>query len=333
MPADRTKETSSLSLPDEFTFIRRHFLSLAGPGALDLTDDAAVFAPQPGRELVVAADAMVEGVHFLPDDPAETIGRKLLRSNLSDLAAMDARPFGWLLTLACPKSDGRHDEAWFAAFANGLAKDQREFGVSLLGGDTTSTPGPLVLSLTILGDVAPGTALRRNGACDGDGLWVTGTIGDGALGLKALLGEIPDPTGWLTDRYRLPRPRVGLELAGIAHAAMDVSDGLAQDAGHLARESGLGVRLDADAVPLSDAARAVVDTDPARLALCLSGGDDYELLLAVPDDATERLQARCARGGVPVTRIGRFDAGLSGVSVCRADSSPFPMDRLGWSHI
>ncbi|NHN89319.1 thiamine-phosphate kinase [Acetobacter conturbans] len=328
---DRSENSTFSALPDEFAFIRRHFHALAGTGALDLTDDAAVFTPSPGRELVIAADAMVEGVHFLPDDPPETLGRKLLRTNLSDMAAMDARPFGWLLTLACPKADTRYNDTWFHAFTDGLAQDQALFGVSLLGGDTTSTRGPLVLSLTILGDVAPGRALRRNGAKDGDGLWVTGTIGDGALGLKALLGEITDDSGWLAERYRLPSPRVGLGLAGIAHAAMDVSDGLVQDAGHLARESGLGVRITVEAVPLSDAARAVVQDDALR-ALCLTCGDDYELLLAVPEEASAALQARCAEHDIPVTRIGHFDRTLSGVSVCRQDGSTFPLTRSGWSH-
>lgn len=330
---DLTSSTDSLpqTLPDEFSFIRRHFRRLAGKDALDLTDDAAVFTPPSGKELVIAADAMVEGVHFLPDDPPDTIGRKLLRTNLSDMAAMGANPFAWLLTLACPKTDSRYNDAWFEAFSDGLAEDQALFGVSLLGGDTTSTRGPLVLSLTILGDVSPGQALRRNGAQEGDGLWVTGTIGDGALGLLALQDKVADPTGWLTERYRLPRPRLGLDLSGIAHAAMDVSDGLVQDTGHLARESGLGARLNVDSVPLSDAARSVV-TDDDGLALCLTGGDDYELLLAVPDDQTSALLARCRAQKIAVTRIGEFVRDQAGVQVLRRDGSLFPLRHQGWSH-
>ncbi|MFT8895532.1 MAG: thiamine-phosphate kinase [Acetobacter sp.] len=330
---DLTSATDSFpqTLPDEFSFIRRHFRRLAGKDALNLTDDAAVFTPSPGKEMVIAADAMVEGVHFLPDDPPDTVGRKLLRANLSDMAAMGARPFGWLLTLACPKADSRYDDVWFEAFSDGLVEDQALFGVSLLGGDTTSTRGPLVLSLTILGDVAPGHALRRNGAQEGDGLWVTGTIGDGALGLLALQGKVADPTGWLAERYRLPRPRLGLDLSGIAHAAMDVSDGLVQDVGHLARESGLGARLNVDSVPLSDAARSIV-TDDAGLALCLTGGDDYELLLAVPEDRTTALLSHCQERNIAVTRIGEFVGGTSSVHVVRHDGSHFPIHRQGWSH-
>ncbi len=239
-------------LPGEFRLIARHFRPLAGAGALDLTDDAALLAPPPGRELVVAADAMVAGVHFLPDDPADLVARKLLRVNLSDLAAMGAAPLAYLLTLSAPRAT---PDAWFAAFAAGLAADQEEFGLRLLGGDTTSTPGPVSLSLTIIGHVAPGRAVRRAGAQAGDGLFVTGTIGDGALGLRAIRGELADPEGFLASRYRLPRPRIGFPLAS-AHAAMDVSDGLVQDVGHLCRLAGIGAVIEASRIPLSPAARA-----------------------------------------------------------------------------
>lgn len=312
------------TLAGEFALIDRHFRPLAGPGALDLGDDAAVFAPPPGRELVVAADAMVAGVHFLPDDPPDLIARKLLRTNLSDLAAMGAAPLGYLLTLSAPREA---PEAFFAAFAAGLAADQAEFGVALLGGDTTSTPGPLSLSLTILGHVAPGTALRRNGARPGDGLWVSGTIGDGALGLLAARGEIADPGGYLSDRYRLPRPRLALGLAavGLAHAAMDVSDGLVQDCGHLCRASGLACVIEAGTVPLSPPARAA-----GRLATCLTGGDDYELLFALPPEARAALQA--AAGEVGLTRIGTFQTGTPEVQVLGPDGATLALGRPGWSH-
>ncbi|MGI4976721.1 MAG: thiamine-phosphate kinase, partial [Janthinobacterium lividum] len=174
-------------LPAEFGLIARHFRPLAGEGSLGLADDAAVFVPPAGRALVVAADAMVAGVHFLPDDPAETVGRKLLRVNLSDLAAMGAVPFAYLMTVSAPVGT---PDAWFAGFAAGLAADQAAFGVRLLGGDTTSTPGPMTLSLTVLGSVVPGCAVLRSGARAGDGVWVSGTIGDGALGLDVLQGRV-----------------------------------------------------------------------------------------------------------------------------------------------
>lgn len=310
----------------EFAFIARHFRALAGPGALALSDDAAVLLPPPGRALVVAADAMVAGVHFLPDDPPDTVGRKLLRVNLSDLAAMGALPLGYLMTISVPPA---LPADWFAAFSAGLAQDQARYGLSLLGGDTTATTGPLVLSLTILGHAAPDAVLRRNGARDRDGIWVTGTVGDGTLGLACLLGDLADPSGHLADRYRLPQPRLGLALGGIAHAAIDVSDGLVQDLGHLCRESGLGARLDAVLVPASPAARAA---GPAWLERRLTGGDDYELLLAVPPEAEPALHAAAGAAGIAVTRIGTFEAGLDGVHVVGPDARPMPIARPGWSH-
>lgn len=318
-----------MTLPAEFSLIARHFRPLAGAGALDLADDAALLDPPRDRQLVLAADAMVAGVHFLPEDPPETIGRKLLRVNLSDLAAMGAAPLGYLMTCAFTK--GTPDD-WIAAFAAGLAEDQRAFGLATLGGDTVATPGPACFSLTILGTVAPGAALRRAGARPGDDLWVSGTIGDGALGLLALTGRLP-PDPHLADRYRLPRPRLALgqALAGIARAAMDVSDGLAQDLGHLARAGGCGAVIEAPLVPLSDPARAALARDPALLPRVLTGGDDYELLLAAdPADAPRILEAG-ARAGTPVTRIGRFVAG-GAVTVMDAAGAPLALPSGGWSH-
>jgi thiamine-monophosphate kinase len=317
-PADR--------LPSEFDLIGRHFRPLAGPGALDLEDDAAVLAPPPGRALVMAADAMVAGVHYLPDDPADGVARKLLRVNLSDLAAMGATPLGYLLTVSAPAGT---PDAWFAAFAAGLAADQAEFGVTLLGGDTTSTPGPITLSLTIIGHVAPGTAIRRRGAKPGDEVWVTGTIGDGALGLAVSLGRLADPSGYLRGRYCVPSPRLGLPLAGHAAAAIDVSDGLLQDLGHLCRLAGCGAEIEARLVPLSAAARAA---GPAWLPEILGGGDDYELLLAVPEGEGEALAADCAALGVALTRIGRFTAGAVAVRVIDAAHETMTIARHGWSH-
>jgi len=309
-------------LPPEFALIARHFRPLAGPGSLDLSDDAAVFAPPPGRDLVVAADAMVAGVHFLLDDPPDLVGRKLLRTNLSDLAAMGADPLGYLMTVSVPRDT---PDDWFARFAAGLAQDQAEFGIVLLGGDTTATPGPVSLSLTVLGTVLPGQAVRRSGARPGDGLWVTGTIGDGALGLLAAQGKLADPDGSLAHRYRLPRPRLGVARAGVVSAAMDVSDGLVQDVGHLCRASGCGVQIDAALLPLSDAARAAGE---GYLPLCLTGGDDYELAMAVP----EANAAKLATAGVMVTRIGRFVEGPPRVEVRHPDGLLMTLPSGGWSH-
>ena len=313
-------------LPAEFSLIARHFRPLAGPGSLDLRDDAAVLVPPPGRELVLTADAMVAGVHFLSDDPPDQIGQKLLRVNLSDLAAKGATPLGYLMTVSSPRGT---PEAWYAGFAAGLARDQITYGVTLLGGDTTSTPGPISLSLTIIGHIAPGQGVHRFGAQPGDGIWVTGTIGDGALGLRVARGEISDPTGFLLNRYRLPQPRIGFAIGGIASAGMDVSDGLVQDLGHICRASTLAAEIDAAAVPLSDAARTA---GPAWLETCLTGGDDYEVLLAVPPANETALRHAAQAAGIPVTRIGTFHPGAPSVMVRDADGQPLALTRGGWSH-
>lgn len=311
-------------LPAEFALIAKYFRPLAGDGSLSLTDDAAVFSPPAGRELVVSADAIVEGVHFLPDDPPETLGRKLLRVNLSDLAAMGAVPLHYVLTVSLPRTISA---SWLEAFAAGLAQDQAEFGIRLIGGDTTSSPGPIFLSATVMGHVAPGQALRRQGARAGDGLFVTGTIGDGALGLLALRGKIADPDGHFANRYRLPQPRLGLSLAGIVSAAMDVSDGLLQDAGHLCRAAGLTVQIESARVPLSPQARAAGLRD-----ICLTGGDDYELLLAVPPASEAALEHECARAGIAITRIGRFLAGETRVKLIGEQGVEQVLAMQGWSH-
>lgn len=314
------------SLPAEFSLIVRHFRPLAGPGALDLRDDAAELIPPPGRHLVLTADAMVAGVHFLPDDPPDLIGQKLLRVNLSDLAAKGAVPLGYLMTVSCPRGT---PDAWYAAFAAGLARDQATFGITLLGGDTTSTPGPISLSLTAIGHIVPGQGVHRFGASAGDSIWVTGTIGDGALGLQVALGALSDPSGFLLDRYRLPRPRVGLAIGGIASAGMDVSDGLVQDLGHICRASGLTAHLEAARVPLSDQACAA---GPDWLETCLTGGDDYEVLLAVPPDREGALQDAARAAGIPVTRIGTFHSGPPRVMVVDASGNPLTLKKGGWSH-
>jgi thiamine-monophosphate kinase len=321
-----------VSLPPEFAFIARHFRPLAGEGALDLADDAAVLDIPPGRRLVIAADAMVEGVHYLPDDPPETIGRKLLRVNLSDLAAMGAAPLGYLMTTTFQRGVM---EDWVAGFVRGLAQDQREFGLHALGGDTAVTPGPTCLSLTILGTVAPGAVLRRAGARPGDDVWVSGTIGDGVLGLRVLRGEVPaDAEGYLARRYRLPQPRLALgqAIAGLARAGMDVSDGLVQDLGHICRAGGCGAVIAAQDVPLSAAARARVAADPAMLPGLLTGGDDYELVFAAAPAAADAIRAAAARAGTPVARVGRMVAGPPAVVAHGADGAVLDVARGGWSH-
>ncbi|BBK31819.1 thiamine-phosphate kinase [Stella humosa] len=314
----------------EFDRIRRHFrpLTANSPGALDLTDDAALLAPSAGHELVVTVDALVESVHFRPEDPPDLVARKMLRVNLSDLAAMGARPLGYVMTTALPLRCG---EDWLAAFAAGLATDQAEFAVGLLGGDSVATPGPITLSLTAFGEVPAGAAIRRNGARAGDTVFVTGTIGDGALGLLAPTGRLDfldeEHRRFLADRYLLPRPRcaVGPALRGIAHAMLDVSDGLLGDLGHITEGSGAAAEIDRDRVPLSPAAGAAVAHDPALWDVVLGGGDDYELLFTASGPVPPMI------AGVPVTSIGRVVAG-SGVRVLDGSGRSLTVAASGYRH-
>ncbi len=308
---------------DEFARIAKFFAPLAGEAGLGLKDDAAVLTPPPGRQLVLTVDQMLEGVHFLPGDDPALIARKLLRRNLSDLAAMGATPLGYLLTTALPAS---LPEAWLAGFAKGLETDQRLFAVTLLGGDFSSSRTDIALTATFIGHVAPGQALPRNGARAGDKIFVTGTIGDAVLGLEARRGKLTDQTGFLTRRSLLPDPRVGLPLAGIVSAAIDVSDGLVQDLSHICRGSGLAAILHAGAVPVSPEALAL---GPGYLELRLTGGDDYELLLAVPPEKADALRTAC--GDVPVTEIGVFQPG-EGVQVLSGSGAPLTLASSGWKH-
>lgn len=320
----------------EFALIARYFapLSRGVPGAYDLTDDAAWIRAEPGLDWVVKTDAIVAGVHFLPDDPPDLVARKALRVNLSDLAAKGAVPRFYLLDTVLPKDI---DEAWIAGFASGLAADQDEFGVKLIGGDTTATPGALTLAVMALGQVEAGRMLRRGTAQDGDDVYVSGTLGDAALGLLVLRGGLmrlsPASRDFLVDRYRLPQPRVklGPALLDMANAAMDVSDGLVADLGHICETSGLGAVVDEPNVPLSPAAREAVREHPALISAVLAGGDDYELLFTAPPAARERVAALARKLELPITRIGAVRSG-SGVKVLREDGSERALDAAGWQH-
>jgi thiamine-monophosphate kinase len=311
--------------------IAKYFAPLAAgfPGALGLTDDAAFLPPDAGHDTVVTVDAIVAGVHFLPDDPPGLVARKLVRVNLSDLAAKGAVPFAVLLSAAFPHGTG---DDWLRAFADGLAEDLKEYGAALIGGDTVSTPGPLTLSLTALGKVEAGRGLKRSGACVGDVVWVSGTIGDGALGLLTATGKLA-PDAHLLDRYRLPQPRVGLgpRLIGMASAAMDVSDGLVQDLGHMMRASGVKGDLTAWTVPLSQSAEAALARDHSLLATVLTGGDDYELLFTAPLEAGGAVSALSAEVGVALTPIGRVVAG-QGVAIRDARGRALTLKHGGWRH-
>ncbi|MBI2236065.1 MAG: thiamine-phosphate kinase [Magnetospirillum sp.] len=317
--------------PDEFGLIAKYFAPLAAgfPGALGLTDDAAFLPADAAHETVVTVDAIVAGVHFLPDDPAGLVARKLVRVNLSDLAAKGAVPFAVMLSAAFPHGTG---DDWLQAFADGLAEDLKAYGTALIGGDTVSTPGPLTLSLTALGRVEAGRGIKRSGASVGDAIWVSGTIGDGALGLLVATGKLAS-NAELLDRYRLPQPRVDLgpRLVGLATAAMDVSDGLVQDLGHLMTASGVGGVVEAAAVPLSAAAAAALALDHSLLAMVLTGGDDYELLFTAPLAVGGALSALAADIGVALTPIGRVVAG-QGVTVRGPDGRSLALEHGGWRH-
>lgn len=320
----------------EFDRIAGIFAPLAAdfPGALGLTDDAALIRQKDGRDLVVTTDTIVAGVHFIGDEPPGAIAAKLLRVNLSDLAAMGAVPRHYMLNIALPPEI---DDAWLAAFAEGLRADQAAFGVLLAGGDSVSTTGPVTLTVTAFGEVTTGEALRRSGAGIGDSILVSGFVGDAALGLMVLKGDLDladdAARGYLVGRYRRPAPRVrlGPRLTGLASAAIDVSDGLVADLGHIAAASGVGAVIQAADLPLSPAARRCVEDRPDLLDICLGGGDDYEILFTAPADASAAIAALATELKLPLTAIGRIVTG-SGVRVIDAGGRDMTVTRAGWEH-
>ena len=318
----------------EFERVRRFFAPLAGPGGLGLLDDAAIVDCRAGQRLVVTADAIVAGVHYLPDDPPDLIARKLLRVNLSDLAAMGARPLYYLLTTALSTALGSN---WLAEFTRGLAEDQRRFGIDLLGGDSVATTGPAVLSLTAIGEVATGMEVRRNDARAGDLVWVSGTIGDAFLGLALLRGAYPQLASEyrteLIGRFQVPEPRVdlGCRLAGIAHAMIDISDGLIADLGHICETSRVAAVVELASLPLSPPARIIVDGEPGVRTTLAAGGDDYELLFTAPAGLTKAIDGLSSVLGLPITRIGRIELG-EGVRLVDAEGRTIPVSESGYRH-
>ena len=318
----------------EFGRIREFFAPLAGLGALNLSDDAALLDCPSGYRLVVTVDQLVEGVHFLASDPPETVGKKLLRRNLSDLAAMGATPRHYLMTSALPKS---RDDEWVRRFAEGLAEDQHRFGVALLGGDSTSTFGPVSLTLTAIGQIAVGREIRRSGAKPGDRVWVSGTIGDAFLGLKVLRGGYrelaSEHRAALAERFQLPRPRteLGPRLMGIASAMIDVSDGLLADLGHICETSGVAATVELPRVPLSPAARAVVAGDATLPATLATAGDDYELLFTASPDEDSEIVSLSQSLGLPLAEIGIIESG-AGVRLVDASGREIPVPAAGWRH-
>lgn len=322
----------------EERLIARYFRPLAThPGALGLGDDAAVLAPPPGCDLVLTTDGVIAGVHFFPDDPPESVGRKVLRMNLSDLAAKGAKPMGFLIAVALPAGI---EETWLAAFTAGLGEDARFYQCPLLGGDTDRTPGPISLSVAAFGTVPRGKMVRRSTARAGDRVVVTGTIGDAALGVLlrrdpglARRLQLPDAMcAHLRQRYLLPQPRNAVAEAVLqcASAAMDVSDGLAGDLAKLCRASSVGAEIEVGRVPLSDAARVLVAADPALLETALTGGDDYEILLTLAPEKLAIFRGAAERAGVPLAEIGRI-AGGQGTRFVR-DGETLSFARPSYSH-
>jgi thiamine-monophosphate kinase len=319
----------------EDDLIARYFAPLAGLAGLGLRDDAALMRPPPGHDLVLTADALVAGVHFFADDPPGAIARKALRVNLSDLAAKGARPLGFLLTLALP-GDWRED--WLAAFAASLGADALTFDCPLIGGDTVATPGPLMLSVTAIGSVPEGRMARRTGVKPGDRLYVTGTIGDAAIGLKIRQGrgpDIPQPDkAFLIERYLTPEPRLKLIGAMVDHAngGMDVSDGFVGDLTKMLDASGVSGRVAIFRLPLSLAARAAIAADPGLFEVAATGGDDYELLASAPPASAPAFEAAAAAAGVPLTFMGEAVEGRRPPTFVGPDGAPAAFARGAYSH-
>lgn len=324
--------------PSEDELIETYFAPLAGPGGLGLRDDAALLSPPVGQDLVLTTDILVAGVHFFPDDPPALVAQKALRVNLSDLAGKGAAPAGFLLGLALPDS---WTTEWLAGFAEGLGQDSSAYMCPLLGGDTSRTPGPLIISITALGLVPVGGMVPRGGVAAGDLIYVSGTIGDAALGLVLRRGGAAwggalsgAARAFLEERYLLPQPRLALAevLRGFAHAAMDISDGLAGDLAKMLRLTGMTAAVAVPDVPLSDAARDALAHEPGLVERLLCGGDDYEILCAVPPDQREAFEAAAAAVGVPVQAIGFAEPGARPPSFKASDGTSLALPRPSFQH-
>ncbi len=325
---------------DEFSLIARYFAPLAtAPEALGLRDDAAVIALPAGHELVISCDTIIEGVHFLKEDPPETIAHKALAVNLSDLAAKGARPYAYLLALTLPNEPSAQ---WLESFTSGLRALQEEAGIMLVGGDTTRTSGPLSLTITVLGLVPQGTSVPRRGANASDRVYVTGTIGDSYLGLRLL--QQPDlVNAWALDkedvaflirRYRKPEPRSALTtvIRNCAESAIDVSDGLVGDIEKLCHVSHVNAEIELELVPLSAPARKAIEKDRELLQRLIVAGDDYEIAAAVPEVRGAKFEAEAARAGVGVAAIGVIRSGAGEVTVLDRDGRPIALSSKGFSH-
>jgi len=316
-------------MPSEFDLIARHFTRPAQSARLGVGDDAALLQPGPGMDLAVTSDMLLAGRHFLADDDAEALGHKTLAVNLSDLAAMGARPRWALLALALPEAD----EVWLTAFSRGFFALAERHAVELVGGDTTR--GPLTLCVTLLGEVEAGQALTRAGARPGDDIWVSGDLGGAALGLAYRLGRIelnPAEAAACLQRLHAPQPRVALarKLLGVASACIDVSDGLLADLGHILERSGVAGCVEFARLPAHPALAARI-AEPLVQRCLLAGGDDYELCFTAPPQHSEAVETAARACGVAVTRIGRILPG-EGLTLVDARGAPMPYAARGYDH-
>ena len=321
----------------EFEFVADIFGPLAtDPSALDLGDDGAILATREGMEVVVTTDAMVEGRHFTADFPPDLLGQKLLRVNLSDLAAMGAEPAAYTLTAALPIPPA---DDWLEAFARGLGRDQARYGVALIGGDTVaaSASAGKLFSVTMFGHVEAGHALRRSGARPGDTVYVSGTIGDAMLGYEIARGALGAPdresAQFLQDRFRLPSPRVklGRELRGLVNAVVDISDGLVADLGHICQQSGVGAEISAEKVPQSGPGAVAMAATPENAVRRLTWGEDYELVFCADPAMRNKLNGLAERLGTDLTAIGSITAG-SGVELLNPNGQPIAVESGGYRH-
>lgn len=315
----------------EFELIARYFTRPSAPDsrtALGVGDDCALLTPAPGMQLAVSTDMLVAGRHFFPEVDPLTLGHKCLAVNLSDLAAMGAQPIAFTLALALPEAR----EEWLAPFAQGMLTLADEHGCELVGGDTTK--GPLTISITVFGEIPFNQALRRDAAKAGDDIWVSGTLGDARLALAAYRQELALDTeahqkAALRMHQPYPRLALGMALRGIAHAAIDISDGLAGDLGHILHRSGVGAQLDVDALP----AGAVLQQQAPdlRRRFALSGGDDYELCFTAPAARRKQVQAAADHAATAVTRIGQIEA-HSGLRLVTGDGQPLALTPTSFDH-
>jgi len=325
---------SKADRPGEYEMIARYFAPLAHEGAFNLKDDAALLSLAQDRQLVITHDSLLEGIHFLPDDPRDTVAKKALRVNLSDLFAKGAEPHSYSLSLGLPDE---WDERDIELFAKGLAEDQEHFDTRLTGGDTYRSPHGLCIGIAMFGSVPTDGYVSRLTAEPGEVIAVSGTIGNGALGLDVRQGRldlVAEANDWLADRYRIPQPLPAYAaiVREFASASMDISDGLLGDLAKLCSASGLGATVERTALPLSEASKSAIDMDPKLWERVLGGGDDYEILFTVPSDRFELCQEAARAIDATITAIGKTHAGPAGEVTLQLDGKPVPVSASSWSH-